>query len=238
MTFNFVIARSSPLQALFVHRREKIWLVLDVNGILVRSTKCDNVNIRKTLESQHSLLITGELAPLFLPYSGLIPRKGLFLFLRFVFFPTSMLSSGHRSLWRIFIQLSDTSSKVVDNQSMCLGKNCVTLWRMREDNIFLVIWTPIQASSWKTWAHFLNEAERIQCRIRSYQLIELHYLLMTPLTNASLTLLGATLTRPHFCQIRAWILCIITCKGCWVLNGMFQILWGATLIHQAKDPSI
>ncbi len=151
---------------------------------------------------------------------------------------TSMLSSGRRSFWRIFIQLLNTSSKVVNRRSMCLDKNCVTLWRMREDKFFLVLWMRIQASSWKTWAHFLSGAGCIQWRIRSHQLIELLYLLMTPLTNASLTLLDATLTRLHLRQTRAWVLCIVTCKGSWVLNSMFQILWGATLIHQARDPSI
>ena len=74
--------------------------MLDVNGILVRSTKCDNVNIRKTLESQYSPLITGELGPLFLSYSALIPRKGLGRFLRFV------LSNFHVVIW---------SSKLVKN---------------------------------------------------------------------------------------------------------------------------
>ena len=59
----------------------------------MRSTKCDNVNTRKTLESQHSPQITGELAPLFLPYSALIPRKGLGRFLRFV------LSNFHVVIW-------------------------------------------------------------------------------------------------------------------------------------------
>lgn len=59
----------------------------------MRPTKCDNANMRKTLESQHSPLITGELAPLFLPHSALIPRKGLFRFLRFV------LANFHVVIW-------------------------------------------------------------------------------------------------------------------------------------------
>jgi hypothetical protein len=37
-----------------------------------------------------------------------------------------------------------------------------------------------------------------------------HYLLMTPLTNASQTLLEATSIPLHFCRIRTWILSIIT----------------------------
>ena len=45
--------------------------------ILVMSTKCDNANNKKTLESQHSPMISKEMAPLFLPYSTLIPRIGL-----------------------------------------------------------------------------------------------------------------------------------------------------------------
>jgi len=58
--------------------------VLDVNGILVRSAKCDNANARKALEAQHSSSITGEMAPLFSTYSAHIPRRGLIKFLRFV----------------------------------------------------------------------------------------------------------------------------------------------------------
>lgn len=56
----------------------------------MRSAKCDN---RQALESQHSPLITGEVAPLFLPYSATIPRKGLGRFLRFV------LSNFHVVVW-------------------------------------------------------------------------------------------------------------------------------------------
>ena len=59
----------------------------------MRSTKCDNVNTRKSLESQYSPLITGELAPLIQAYNAIIPRKGLGRFLRFV------LSNFHVVIW-------------------------------------------------------------------------------------------------------------------------------------------
>ena len=59
----------------------------------MRSAKCDNVNTRKALESQHNPMMSGEVAPLFLPHSAVIPRKGLGRFLRFV------LSNFHVVIW-------------------------------------------------------------------------------------------------------------------------------------------
>ena len=59
----------------------------------MRSAKCDNVNTRRALESQHSPLISGEVALLFLPYSAIIPRKGLGRFLHF------LLSNFHVVVW-------------------------------------------------------------------------------------------------------------------------------------------
>ena len=59
----------------------------------MRSTKCDNANSRKLLESQYSTLITGEVPPLISTYSALIPRKGLSNFLRFV------VSNFHVVIW-------------------------------------------------------------------------------------------------------------------------------------------
>ena len=52
MTFNFIIDRASPLQAL-LSIEKNIWIVLDVNEI-VRSRKCDNINTKKTFETQHT----------------------------------------------------------------------------------------------------------------------------------------------------------------------------------------
>ena len=59
----------------------------------MRSAKCDNANTRKSLDTQHSTVLTGELAPLFLSYSAFIPRRGLGRFLRFV------LSNFHVVIW-------------------------------------------------------------------------------------------------------------------------------------------
>ena len=59
----------------------------------MRSTKYDNINTRRALDIQHGPMISGEVAPLFLQYSAIIPRKGLGRFLRFV------LSNFHVVVW-------------------------------------------------------------------------------------------------------------------------------------------
>ena len=61
--------------SIVAHQRENIWLVLDVNGFLVRLARCDNINTTKAFESQHSPMISEEMVPLFFPYGTLIPRK-------------------------------------------------------------------------------------------------------------------------------------------------------------------
>ena len=106
---------------------------------------------------------------------------------------------------------------------------------MRNDKIFLVLWMMIQASSWRTSVHFLSRAGCIHCHIWSNPLKEQHYLLMIPLTNASRTLQRVVLIPLHSFRTRAWIFYIITSRTSWTLNNLYQILWGATLIHQAMD---
>lgn len=59
----------------------------------MRSTKCENASTRKAIESQHSPMISGEVAPLFSQYTAFIPRRGLARFLEFV------LSNFHVVIW-------------------------------------------------------------------------------------------------------------------------------------------
>ena len=174
----------------------------------MRSAKCDNVNTRKALESQHNPMMSGEVAPLFLPHSAVIPRKGLGRFLRFV------LSNFHVVIW---------SSKLLKNlkpivhhffkdcrqpEYVCGQEMCHILADESGQNLP----SPVNADS-SFFLKFLSGAGCIQCHIRSHPLLEPHYLLMTPPTNASQTLQGATLILPLLCLTRAWILFIITCRA-------------------------
>jgi hypothetical protein len=163
----------------------------------VRSTKCDNVNTRKALESQHSPMISGEVAPLFLPYSVVIPRKGLGRFLRFV------LSNFHVVIWlsKLLKNLKPIihhffkgcrQPEFVFGQEMC---------HILADESGHNLPCPINVDSsffMKDLCVFFSGVRCIQCRIRSHLLIELPYLLMTPLSSASRTLQGATLIPPSF----------------------------------------
>jgi hypothetical protein len=179
----------------------------------VRSTKIDNVNTRKALESQHSPMITGELAPLFFPFSAIIPRKGLGRFMRFV------LSNFHVVVWSSnFLKnlkplvhhffKGCRQPEYVFGQEMChilqdeKGKNFPS--PLNVDSSFFV----------KDLRFFLSGAVCTHCRIRSNPLIRLLYLLTTHRTSASRILLGAILIPLLFRRIRAWILYIITCRAC------------------------
>jgi hypothetical protein len=180
----------------------------------VRSAKCDNVNTRKALESQHSPMISGEVAPLFLQYSVLIPRKGLGRFLRFVRF---VLANFHVVVW---------SSKLLKNlkpivhhffkgcrqPEYVFGQEmCHILTDERGQNIP----SPVNVES----SFFLKDL----CAF--FEWSRMHPVPHSKPPTHRTTLLvddspykcipnppGSYINPPLFCQTRAWILSIIICR--------------------------
>ena len=177
----------------------------------MRNAKCDNVNTRKALDSQHSPLISGEVAPLFLPYSVVIPRKGLGRFLRFV------LSNFHVVIWstKLLKNLKPTVQyffkgcrqlEYVFGQEMC---------QVLADERGKSLPSPVNAES----SFFIKDL----CAF--FEWSRMHPLPHSKPPTHRTTLLvddspykcianpsGSYINPPLFCQTRAWILSIITCR--------------------------
>ena len=185
--------------------------MLDVNGILVRSTKCDNVNTRKALESQHSPTIIGEVAPLFLPHSAVIPRKGLGRFLRFV------LSNFHVVIWSLKLLKNlkpilhhffkgCRQPEFVFGQEMC---------HILADESGHNLPSPVNADS----SFFMKDLSAF------FEWSRMHPVPHSKPPTHKTTLLvddspykcipnppGSYINPPHFRQTKAWILSIVTCR--------------------------
>ena len=178
----------------------------------MRSTKFDNANNRKLLESQHSPLITGELVPLFFSYSALIPRKRLIRFLCFlvanfhVVIWSSKLMKNLHPIVRHFFK-GCRQPKYVFGQELC---------HTLKDERGQVLPNHVNADS----SFFMKDLSAFVEWSRTHPMVH-----TKPPTHRTTLLvddspykcipnpLGSYINPPPFCQTRAWILCIFTYKG-------------------------
>ena len=178
----------------------------------MRSTKCDNINTRRALDIQHSPMISGEVAPLFLQYSAIIPRKGLGRFLRFV------LSNLHVVVWlsKLLKNLKPLvhhffkgcrQPEFVFGQEMCHiledenGKNLPSPMNVESSFFMKDLCTFFEWSRWHPVLHSKQFPRRTTLLVDDspYKCIPNPH--------------GSYINPLPFCRIRAWILSIIACKA-------------------------